>query len=189
VHDRTLALITLLFFGFELTLALVRRSRRAPGATRSDGGSLRLLWIVITLAITMAVSLSGYRPGLLPFPLPWIRAVALVLYAGGMGLRWWAVITLGKFFTIDVATHDDHALVSTGPFRFVRHPSYTGLLLAFLGFGVSLGNTVSLIVLIAPIAVTLAYRMRVEEAVLRSALGASYEAYCARTKRLIPGVI
>jgi protein-S-isoprenylcysteine O-methyltransferase len=189
VHDRLLALIVLAFFVSELALALFRRSKRAPGSTQSDSGSLRLLWIVITLAITMAVSLSGERRGRLPFPHAWIRAVALILFAGGLSIRWWAVITLGKFFTVDVATHDDHALVSTGPFRFVRHPSYTGLLLAFLGFGVSLGNMVSLIVLIVPIAAALAYRMRVEEAALHGALGASYEAYCARTKRLIPGVI
>ena len=189
MHDRTLALITFVFFGSELTLALFRRSRHAPGATRTDGGSLRLLWIVITLAITMAISIAGDRPGLLPFPPAWIRPTALTLFAGGLALRWWAVITLGRFFTIDVATHDDHALVSTGPFRFVRHPSYTGLLLAFLGFGVSLGNAVSLLVLMAPIVLTLAYRMRVEEASLRRSLGASYDAYCARTKRLIPGVI
>lgn len=189
MHDRTLALLTLLFFGSELTLALFRRARHARGATRSDGGSLRLLWIVITLAITAAFSLSGYRRGLLPFSPGWIRAVALTLFVGGLGFRWWAVITLGKFFTVDVATHDDHDLVSTGPFRYVRHPSYTGLLLAFLGLGVSLGNAVSLVVLMAPIAVTLSYRMRVEEAALRQALGASYDDYCERTKRLIPGVI
>lgn len=189
MHDRLLGLIVLLFFLSELTLALFRRSRRTAGSTRTDSGSLRLLWIVITLAITMAFSLSGYRPGLFPFPPRWIRAVALVLFAAGLSIRWWAVITLGKFFTVDVATHADHALVSTGPFRFVRHPSYTGLLLTFLGLGVSLGNAVSLVVLMAPIAATLAYRMCVEEAVLHRALGASYEAYCARTKRLIPGVI
>jgi protein-S-isoprenylcysteine O-methyltransferase len=181
--------ITLLFFLSEMALALFRRSKRAPGSTATDSGSLRLLWIVITLAITMAFALSGERPALWPLPHAWIRAVALVLFVSGLGIRWWAVITLGKFFTVDVATHDDHALVSTGPFRFVRHPSYTGLLLAFLGFGVSLGNTASLLVLIVPIAAALAYRMRVEEAALHRALGASYEAYCARTKRLIPGLI
>ena len=99
------------------------------------------------------------------------------------------MIALGKFFTVDVATHDDHSLVDTGPFRFVRHPSYTGLLLEFCGFGVSLGNGLSLLVVILPIVAALAYRMRVEEAALRRVLGAPYDAYCARTKRIIPGVI
>jgi protein-S-isoprenylcysteine O-methyltransferase len=184
-----LALLTLLFFGSELTLALFRRSRRTDGATRADRGSIRLLWIVITLAITMACALASYRPTRFPFPPAWIRAVALALLAAGVAFRWWAVLTLGKFFTVDVATHDDHALVSTGPFRFVRHPSYTGLLLAFLGVGVSLGNALSVVVLMAPIVAALWYRMRVEEEALRQALGAAYDAYCARTKRLIPGVV
>ena len=189
MHDRTLALLTFLFFGSELGLALFRRSRRILGATPSDGGSLRLLWIVITLAVTMAFVAAGFRRGRLPFQPIWIRNAALALFAGGLAFRWWAVITLGKFFTVDVATHGDHALVSTGPFRYVRHPSYTGLLLAFLGLGVSLGNVFSLLVLMTPIVVTLSYRMRVEEEALRQSLGADYEAYCARTKRLIPGVI
>jgi protein-S-isoprenylcysteine O-methyltransferase len=189
VHDRLLALIVLSFFASELALALFRRSRRTSGSTAADSGSLRLLWIVIPLAIATAFSLSGERPGRFPFSHASIRAVALIFFACGLAIRWWAVITLGKFFTVDVATHDDHALVSTGPFRFVRHPSYTGLLLTFLGFGVSLGNLASLAVLIVPIAATLGYRMHVEEAALHRALGASYEAYCARTKRLIPGVI
>ena len=189
MHDSTLALLTLLFFGSEFALALFRRSRHTDGAHNADRGSIRLLWIVITLAITMAFLLSGYRLGRFSFSPSFVRATALVLFAGGFSLRWWAVITLGKFFTVDVATHDDHALIDTGPFRFVRHPSYTGLLLAFFGFGLSLGNALSLIVLIAPIVAALWYRMLVEEEALRQALGAPYDAYCARTKRLIPGLV
>jgi protein-S-isoprenylcysteine O-methyltransferase len=189
VHDRWLTLLTLLFFGSELTLAVLRRSRRKDGATRADRGSGLVLWFVISLAITAASSLSGNRPGRFPFPPSWTRAVATVLLLGGVSIRWWAVITLGKFFTVDVATHDDHSLVDTGPFRFVRHPSYTGLLMEFCGFGVSLGNGASLLVLMVPVVAALAYRMQVEEAALRRVLGASYDAYCARTKRIIPGLI
>jgi protein-S-isoprenylcysteine O-methyltransferase len=189
VHDRTLAVLTFLFFGSELALSILRRSRRADGATRVDRGSVTLLWIVITLAITAAVSVSGDRPGRLPFPPSSIRPIALALFVSGATIRWWAVITLGKFFTVDVATHEDHVLVDTGPFRFVRHPSYAGLLLAFLAFGVSLGNALSLLVLMTPIVMALSYRMRVEEAALRRSLGADYDAYCERTKRLVPGVL
>lgn len=185
----TLPLLTLLFFASELTLALVKRSRRAEGATRADGGSGPVLWFVITAAITMAVGVAGYGPGRFRFPAAWSRAVALSLLVGGLAFRWWAVITLGRFFTVDVATHADHALVDTGPFRFVRHPSYTGLLSAFLGLGVSFGNWLSVAVLMVPIVLALAYRMRIEEQALRRALGTAYDAYCARTKRLIPGVV
>jgi protein-S-isoprenylcysteine O-methyltransferase len=189
VHDRLLTSLVLLFFASEVTLASVRRSRRKDGATRADRGSVTVLWIVITAAITAAVSLAGDRPGRLPFPPSAIRGLASALLVSGAALRWWAVVALGRFFTVDVATHADHALVDTGPFRFVRHPSYTGLLLEFCGFGVALGNGLSLIVLLVPILVALAYRMHVEEAALRRVLGAPYTAYCAKTKRIIPGLI
>ena len=189
MHDSAVAVLTALFFASELALALARRSRVAPGATRADRGSLRVLWIVITLAIIAAVALSGFPSTRLPLSSAAMRGAALVCLLCGIAFRWWAVVTLGKFFTVDVATHADHALVDTGPFRLVRHPSYTGLLLAFLGFGISLGNALSLVVLMGPIVLAFAYRMRVEEAALREVLGAPYDAYCARTKRLIPGIL
>jgi len=189
VHDKALGLLTVFFFGSELALAVFRRSRHADGAQSSDRGSIHLLWILITAAITLAVALSGYAPGRFPYSPAAVRATAVALMVSGLSLRWWAVVTLGRFFTVDVATHDDHALVDGGPFRFVRHPSYTGLLLAFCGFGVSFGNAASLIALMVPIAGAFWYRMHVEEAALRRVLGADYDAYCARTKRLIPGIV
>jgi protein-S-isoprenylcysteine O-methyltransferase len=185
----TLPLLTLLFFASELSLAIVKSSRHADGATRRDRGSSAMLWVVITLAITGAFTVAGYGPGRFPFPPAWTHGAAFALLIGGMAFRWWAVITLGRFFTVDVATHTGHTLVDTGPFRFVRHPSYTGLLSAFLGLGVSLGSWLSVVVLMLPIIAALSYRMRVEESALRQALGVSYDAYCARTKRLIPGVV
>ena len=189
MHDPTLALLTLLLFGSEIALAFSRRSRRTGRAQRADRGSIHVLWIVITASIATGVSLSGRRVGRFPLSPAAVRAIALTLFASGLALRWWAVVTLGRFFTVDVATHEGQTLVETGPFRFVRHPSYTGLLLAFCGFGVSLGNAVSVVVLMVPIVAALWYRMRIEEAVLRTTFGEDYVAYCARTKRLIPGVV
>lgn len=185
----TLPLLLGLFFASELTLSIVKRSRRAEGATKADRGSIHALWILITLAITSAIAASSLPAGRMGLTPGMIRAVALVFLVGGLAVRWWAVITLGKFFTVDVATHRDHTLVDTGPFRFVRHPSYTGLLSAFFGFGLSLGSWISLALMMTPILLAFAYRMRIEEAALRRVLGAAYDDYCSRTKRLIPGLI
>jgi protein-S-isoprenylcysteine O-methyltransferase Ste14 len=70
----------------------------------------------------------------------------------------------------------------------MRHPSYTGLLLAYLALGVRSLNWVSVGIIMVPVMAALLYRIRVEEAVLTQAFGEQYRAYCAATPRLIPGV-
>ncbi len=106
----------------------------------------------------------------------------------GLVLRWWAIITLGRFFTIDVTIQKDHELVERGPFCLVRHPSYTGVLLAFVGFALSLNNWAALVVILVPIFAAFVRRMNVEEEALSQALGSRYGEYMARTKRLVPGI-
>ena len=96
---------------------------------------------------------------------------------------------LGRFFTYDVAIHTGQTVVETGPYRFIRHPSYTGALLAVLGVGLAIGNWAGLVVLFGLMAVAYTYRIQVEETVLTEALGESYEEYKRRTKRLIPFVL
>lgn len=108
-----------------------------------------------------------------------------LLVAGG-ALRWVAIISLGRFFTVDVAVHRDHRVITNGPYRYVRHPSYTGALLQVLGLAMGLASWVSALVLIVPIGATLAYRIFVEEQALRQSLGTEYDDYCKVTPRLIP---
>jgi hypothetical protein len=85
----------------------------------------------------------------------------VILFAAGLLLRWWAIITLGRFFTVDVTIEKDHELVERGPFRIVRHPSYTGVLLAFVGYALSLRNWVALLVILLPIGAAFIHRMNV----------------------------
>jgi protein-S-isoprenylcysteine O-methyltransferase Ste14 len=85
-----------------------------------------------------------------------------------------------------VTIEKDHELVERGPFRIVRHPSYTGVLLAFVGFALSLGNWAALLVILLPIGVAFIHRMNVEEDALSGALGPQYTDYMRRTKRLVP---
>ncbi|MGZ5504624.1 MAG: methyltransferase family protein, partial [Chthoniobacterales bacterium] len=91
-------------------------------------------------------------------------------------------------FTVNVAIAQDHKVIETGPYRYIRHPSYTGVLVAFVGYGLSLGNWAALLALLLPIFVAFLYRMHVEEQTLIDALGERYAAYCRRTKRLVPFV-
>lgn len=108
--------------------------------------------------------------------------------AAGIGLRVWAILTLDRFFTFAVGIADGHRVVQDGPYRLLRHPGYSGALLALVGAGIALRNWLSLLVIAVVPAIALSIRIAVEDSALAGALGADYAAYAARTARLIPGV-
>lgn len=181
-------LLVALFPLSEIALGIFRRAK--PESSRNeDRGSLRVLWIVITFSVFAAVACQWVPAARLPH-LPVLRlSLFLALLIGGLVLRWAAILYLGRFFTMNVAIHDGHALVQWGMYKFVRHPSYTGMLLAFLGLGVSYWNWLSMLSLMIPITCAVANRILTEERALRTAFGAEYDAYSARTKRLIPWLL
>jgi len=177
----------LLFPVSEVLLALRRRASRADSG-RHDRGSLVALWVVITLAVTASILLQGVAWARLPWRAGLLDPIALVLLLGGLALRWTAILTLGRHFTVNVAIARDHRLVRSGPYRLVRHPSYTGLLVAFLGMGLAFHSWLSLAVLLLPVSAALAHRIAVEERALREAFGAEYDEWAARTWRLVPWI-
>ena len=95
-------------------------------------------------------------------------------------------MTLGRYFTVDVATQAAQPVIDFGPYRYIRHPAYTGQLLALFGFGLSLGNWAGLLAISVLPSGGFVYRIVVEETALRSELGQPYEKYMSRTWRLIP---
>jgi protein-S-isoprenylcysteine O-methyltransferase Ste14 len=171
----------------ELLLTATRRSRSRAG-TKQDRSTLLEVWLVILVAVAAGIYVAKYFPAA---ALPDARKFAfagVALFVAGILLRWWAIITLGRFFTVDVTIEQDHELVERGPFRRVRHPSYTGVLMAFVGFALTLGNWAALLVILLPITAAFVHRMNVEEDALSRALGPQYTDYMRRTKRLIPFV-
>jgi protein-S-isoprenylcysteine O-methyltransferase len=173
------------FLVSELILARSRRSE-ATQANARDRGSLRLLWIVIGAAITAGMSFADSSPRL-PAGVPWAM-IGLGVSGLGAVLRWWAIWHLGRFFTVDVAVAHDHRVVDDGPYRYVRHPSYSGLLLEFLGLSLVPGALWTVFIILIPTFVALWYRIQVEEEALGAALGPAYADYKRRTTRLIPGI-
>lgn len=105
---------------------------------------------------------------------------------GGVAFRWYSASLLGKYFTFDVATHSGQTVIDKGPYRYIRHPSYTGALLSLLGFGLALGNWAGLLAGMSCLGAAYAYRIPVEERALISALGEPYRQYLKRTWRLVP---
>lgn len=104
----------------------------------------------------------------------------------GNVLRWYSAAVLGKYFTFDVAIQSGQTLVELGPYRYIRHPSYSGALLTLLGFGLALGNWAGLMAAVSCMGFAYAYRITIEEAALASGLGDAYTQYMKRTWRLIP---
>jgi protein-S-isoprenylcysteine O-methyltransferase Ste14 len=178
-------LLGLIYFASEVLLTITRRSRSATGE-KQDRSTLGVLWIVIMVSVTAGVFVAGnWRAGAMAHGHA-VAVAGVVLFVVGLLLRWWAIVTLGRFFTVDVTIEKDHEVVERGPFRIVRHPSYTGVLLAFVGVALSLRNWGALVVILVPIFVAFVHRMNVEEEALSRALGERYAEYMTRTKRLIP---
>jgi protein-S-isoprenylcysteine O-methyltransferase Ste14 len=114
--------------------------------------------------------------------------VGAAILLAGAAFRIWAIVILGRFFTLTVTMQPGHRIVEDGPYRRLRHPSYTGLLAALAGFGLALGNWLSLLALTVLPLVGVLLRIRAEESALVRALGDGYRAYAARADRLIPGI-
>jgi protein-S-isoprenylcysteine O-methyltransferase Ste14 len=163
-------------------------SRRNP-APRVERGSL----VVVLASLYAGVFCGFFLPGHLRFAAiaegRWALFVAgMVVACLGIALRQWAVALLGESFTVDVRVRPGQAVVERGPYRWVRHPAYTGLIMTFVGFGLALGNSASLLALAALPTVGLVVRIRVEERALLDGLGEPYRRFAATRKRLLPGV-
>jgi protein-S-isoprenylcysteine O-methyltransferase Ste14 len=169
----------------ELWIAARTAGSRAP---RRDRGSKTVISLGIFVAVLLAVLLSSRSSGgTMSWPwVPYCLGAALVV--AGVAIRVWAVLTLGRWFTTVVRVADDQEIVSDGPYRWVRHPSYLGLLVALAGLGLMLTNWGSLAVAVLLPLATLVWRIRVEEHALREGLGAAYGDYAAGRKRLLPGI-
>ena len=107
----------------------------------------------------------------------------------GVLVRQWAIAVLGRFFSLTVRVAEGHPVVERGPYRLVRHPSYTGVLITFIGLGMAVQSWGGLLVLLAAFGFSYGYRIRVEEKALISELGQDYVSYMKRTKRLIPFLV
>ncbi|HEV2520261.1 MAG TPA: isoprenylcysteine carboxylmethyltransferase family protein [Thermoplasmata archaeon] len=156
------------------------------GSSSQDQGSFG--WIITGIAGSLILSLVLFVSGLGGFlPLPSI-GIGVAVSAMGLTMRYWSISTLGRFFSPVIRIEDDHQIIRAGPYRWLRHPSYTGIWLACLGPVLSLGTiSGSIATTIVGLAV-LSHRIRLEESLLVGRFGREYEAYTRETWRLIPGI-
>ncbi len=182
------ALIALAIATLVMVVASLFSAGNLSPGVREDRGNR---WVIV--AFTVIGLADGYLPaytdriGFLTLDGDIIRWLGVVLFVVGGALRIWPVFVLGPRFSGLVAIQPGHTLVTSGVYGIVRHPSYLGILVNAMGWALAFrsGAGVILAALIIP---PLLARIHAEERLLRSQFGAGYDAYCARTSRLIPGL-
>jgi protein-S-isoprenylcysteine O-methyltransferase Ste14 len=167
-----------------LFVELRESTNRRPEATLSDHGSRMYIRVASAVGIVGAVVLTrNVSSGRVSPDAAW---VGLAVFWCGIALRFWSFRTLGRYFTFTVQTSVDQPVITSGPYRFVRHPSYAAVLLMVMGVGLFLGSWWAFAWLTASVFCGLFLRIRVEERALLLQLGDRYETYAASHKRLVP---
>jgi protein-S-isoprenylcysteine O-methyltransferase Ste14 len=170
-------------------LLIAWRCRLPPLAANQDRGSKTLLIISVWSGVALGLAASFLTPSAaIRSDRPELYGCGLIFMVAGLILRGYAIAILGPAFTVTVGTHSGQQVVDDGPYRWVRHPSYTGGLLTVLGVLICCTNLLSLLGFLLPL-LGYAYRIRVEERALTAALGEAYGRYMRRTKRLVPFVL
>jgi len=164
------------------------RSRFNPSGARTERLSFLVIVGTIGAGVAGALVLASWRTteiigGRWP-----VFVIGLAMMIAGVVIRQWAILVLGRYFTADVRVHADQAVIETGPYRWVRHPSYSGLIIFFVGLGLALTNWTSLALLAVVPTFGLVVRIHSEERVLLGGLGEPYARFAATRRRLFPGV-
>lgn len=168
---------------------LGQRLRSAVDAYKADRGSK----LVVIMSLNVGVALAFIAAFTFPrfaMGTQWeiMFALGIAIWLGGVAFRLYSIRVLGRFFTYDVAISKGQHVIESGPYRWVRHPSYLGGLVAMLGFGMTLTNWLAAVLPVCCAALGFVYRIPIEERALVRGLGEEYREYMKRTWRLVPYV-
>lgn len=167
--------------------SVIRRRSRGD-SVESEDWTYSLMGILLIAGVAGATVVASTNVAPLPGSAEWVVAAGVILLWLGVAFRLWAIFTLGRFFKLTVTIQEGHRVVDRGPYRWLRHPSYTGALLAGAGIGLALDDWLSIVVLLGAMAIAYLIRIPVEERALLEEFGEDYADYAARTARLVPGL-
>jgi protein-S-isoprenylcysteine O-methyltransferase len=181
-------LIALAWVTTEATTRLVARRHRAPIPERTGKDRGSFVIIAVGMGVSVDLSFGLYLRGIGPMLPSWTLPIGASLGIAGIALRGWAIVVLGRFFSPVIRIEAGHRIVREGPYRWVRHPSYTGALLALVGVSAALGTVPGTLLTLAVGLLVFGYRILVEERMLAERFGEEYRAYARETWRLFPGI-
>jgi len=170
-----------------LELKLIRRDARRPVQGESSDRSRYALMALIPTGLIAAFLAPGMVPqariALAPQPTFYVAIACIWL---GIALRLWAISTLGRFFRMSVVMQTNHQLIQSGPYRVLRHPSYTGALITMAGIGLAIGNWLAMLACVGCMLIAFAARIIVEESALAERFGAEFAEHKRRTWAVVP---
>jgi protein-S-isoprenylcysteine O-methyltransferase Ste14 len=178
-----------LFFGTAAIWVVLEARQGAnhrADAVTADQGSRPVLRVANIIGVVSALVAARSVPSAAIQPRALAAWIGLAVFWCGVGLRLWCFRTLGHYFTFTVQTSGDQPVITAGPYRVIRHPSYAGVVLVAIGIGLFIGNWLSLACLTTAVFVGVVYRIRVEERALLRDLGDGYRDYAATHRRLVP---
>jgi protein-S-isoprenylcysteine O-methyltransferase Ste14 len=167
--------------------SLIPDRKRGGGSPGGMNRALNVFTVIADIAVyIIALNLAANKIAMLP---GWTSYIGISLMILGIVVRQWAIAVLGRYFSGATGVLQDHKVVEAGPYRIVRHPSFTGVLLILAGIGLALQSWGAALTNMAIFGLVYGYRILAEEKALRSKLGDDYARYMKRTKRLIPFII
>lgn len=182
-----LAVLVLFILSEFVGVAIIPMLKRQGSPVRRGNRGSNLLVMISWIAVLFVGQVFAKSDvALLP---SWAFYLGIVVMLTGIAVRQWAIAVLGRYFSGVIGTQEGQKVVESGPYRLVRHPSYTGALLIEVGIGLALQSWGAVLVIALVFAICYGHRMFVEEKVLVANLGDSYSDYMKRTKRLIPFVV
>lgn len=189
--DMAEALFTFVYFLIILTeiiggIIVPRVRRHGTEIKKKKRGSGRLISVSVVVSFIVAYFLALSGITLMP---SWVFYLGIIIMIFGIMVRQWSIAVLGRFFSPTIGVQEGQKVVDRGPYRLVRHPSYTGILLILVGVGLAFQSLAAILVILLIFSVAYGYRMNEEEKVLALELGDEYVKYAKRTKRLIPYLV
>ena len=176
--------VSYLYGFFEVFMNLRQRSKTKVTSS-ADKSSLWWLYGLITLGYALSFSIGATKIGRI-YAWNTFFAIGMALFVVGFKIRIHSIRTLKQFFTYSVAKVENHQIIETGLYKYIRHPGYLGQLIIFIGISTSISNWLSILVMMVPITLGYLYRIKIEERFMLEQLGDGYLNYQKRTKRIIP---
>jgi protein-S-isoprenylcysteine O-methyltransferase Ste14 len=167
-------------------IIIPRKRRHGTEIKSKEKGSRRLISMSVFVSFTVAYAFALLGIALLP---SWVFNLGIAVIISGIALRQWSIAVLGRFFSMYIGIQEGQKVVDRGPYRLVRHPSYTGILLILVGTGLTFQSLAAVLIVLLIFSLAYGYRIYEEEKVLTLELGDVYVEYSKRTKRLIPYIL